>query len=244
MKEFKCKDLGHNCKEVLTAQTEERLVELASVHLRDVHGVTSMTPETVAKMKTYFINRAASDAADVVDRIFEKYNCDREPECTWRYITEAEMVLNAGAQARGHEHRGKIIKQSVTLPASSDRLFDMYLDPVIHGLIAGGPVKISPTAGSEFLAFNGMISGKTIAVVPKKHIVQLWRGKHWKPEDRDSVLVLTFLPAGLNGTIELTHLDVPESDFDNVNKGWLDYYWKPWRAYLEKELKKPEKRAA
>jgi len=243
MKQFNCKDLGHNCKEVLTAQTEEKLVELASIHLRDAHGVTSMTPESVAKMKNSFINRAISDAASVVDRIFEKYNCDREPECTWRYITEAEMVLG-GEQGREREYRGKIIKQSVTLPASSDRLFDMYLDPVIHGVIAGGHVKISPMAGSEFRAFDGRIYGRTIAVVPKKYIVQLWRGNHWKPEDRDSILVLTFVPDGKNGKIELTHLDVPEGDFDNVNKGWLDSYWKPWRAYLEKELKKPEKRAA
>ena len=242
MKQFNCKDLGHNCEEVLTAQTEERLVELASIHLRDVHGVSSLTPEAVAKMKNNFINRATSDAAYVVDRIFEKYNCDGEPECTWRYIVEAEMVMNSGKQAL--ERSGKIIKQSVTLPASPDRLFDMYLDPAIHGAIAGGKVNISSTSGSEFRAFDGMISGKTIAVVPKKHIVQLWRGKQWKPEDRDSLLILTFLPDGLNGKIELTHLDVPESDFDNVNKGWLDYYWKPWKAYLEKELKKPEKRAA
>jgi predicted small metal-binding protein len=244
MKQFNCKDLGHNCEVVLTAPTEERLVELTSIHLRDAHGVSSLTPEAVAKMKNSFINRAASDAAYVVDRIFEKYNCDREPECTWRYIVEAEMVLNSGKQTRERERSGKIIKQSITLPASPDRLFDMYLDPVIHGAIAGGKVKISPMAGSEFRAFDGMISGKTIAVVPKKRIVQLWRGKQWKPEDRDSLLVLTFLPDGVNGKIELTHLDVPESDFDDVNKGWLDYYWKPWRAYLEKELTKPEKRAA
>jgi activator of HSP90 ATPase len=139
----------------------------------------------------------------------------------------------------------KLIHHSVTLPAPADRLFDMYLDPVIHGEFTGGPVTISPTVGTTFRAFDGMILGKTIAVVPKKHIVQLWRGSHWNPEDRDSILVLTFLPDGENGKIELTHLDVPESDFDNVNKGWLDYYWKPWRAYLEKELnKKTEKRAA
>lgn len=138
----------------------------------------------------------------------------------------------------------KIIQQSVVLPATAERLFDMYLDPVIHGAIAGGTVIISPREGSEFRAFDGMITGSTIAVVPKRHIVQLWRGSQWKPGDRDSVLVLTFLPDGANGKIELTHLYVPESDFDNVNKGWMDYYWEPWRAYLEKELKKPEKRAA
>jgi activator of HSP90 ATPase len=88
-----------------------------------------------------------------------------------------------------------------------------------------------------------VISGKTIAVVPKKYIVQLWRGSKWKPEDRDSILVLSFLPKGEFGTIELTQLNVPESDFDNVNKGWQDYYCKPWRDYLKKE-QKPEKRAA
>ena len=105
MKQFNCKDLGHNCKEVLTAQTEEKLVELASIHLRDAHGVTSMTPESVAKMKNSFINRATSDAAYVVDRIFEKYNCSGEPECTWRYIEEAEMILKGGTRVRRHELR-------------------------------------------------------------------------------------------------------------------------------------------
>ncbi len=138
----------------------------------------------------------------------------------------------------------KIIQQSVVLPAPAGVLFDMYLDPVAHGAIAGGPVVISAAAGSEFRAFDGMVTGRTIAVVPKSHIVQLWRGKHWMPEDRDSILVLTFLPEGENGRIELTHLNVAESDFDNVNKGWMDYYWKPWRAYLEKRLTKPEKKAA
>ncbi len=138
----------------------------------------------------------------------------------------------------------RIIQQSVVLPAAADRLFDMYLDPVAHGAIAGGPVTISSTVGSEFRAFDGMVYGRTIAVVPKKHIVQLWRGKDWKPEDHDSILVLSFLPDGENGKIELTHLNVPESDFDDVNRGWMEYYWKRWKAYIEKGRKTPEKKAA
>jgi activator of HSP90 ATPase len=162
----------------------------------------------------------------------------------------AKGPQGSGAPGEGEEESGmkkktkKIIHHRVALPAAGERLFDMYLDPVIHGAIIGGAVTISPKEGSEFRAFDGGILGRTIAVVPKKHIVQLWRGSEWKPEDPDSILVLTFLPDGANGKIELTHLDVPEYDFDDVNKGWLDSYWKPWRAYLEKELKKPEKRAA
>jgi len=32
-------------------------------------------------------------------------------------------------------------------------------------------------------------------------------------------------------------VNVAEGDFDDVNKGWLKYYWKPWREYLKKEKK-------
>lgn len=138
----------------------------------------------------------------------------------------------------------KVIHHSVILEAQANRLFDMYMDPAIHGAITGGPVIVSPAIGSKFSAFDGMISGRTLSVVPKKHIIQLWRANHWKAEDRDSILVLTFVHEGENGKIELTHLDVPEYDFDNVNKGWLEYYWKPWREYLEMSFHKREQRAA
>ncbi len=138
----------------------------------------------------------------------------------------------------------KIIQQSVVLPAAAERLFDMYLDPAIHGSIIGGAVTIGHGAGSEFRAFDGMVTGRTIAVVPRKLIVQFWRGKDWKPEDRDSILVLSFLPEGGNGRIELTHLHVPEYDFDDVSRRWVEYYWQPWREYLEKEMTKLKQRAA
>jgi len=93
MKQFNCNDLGHNCSTVLTARTEELLVDEVALHLRDAHNVSTIAPEIVAKIKKHIINRSASDAANVVDRIFEKYNCNSEPECTWRYIEEAEMIL-------------------------------------------------------------------------------------------------------------------------------------------------------
>ena len=63
------------------------------MHLRDAHNVSTITPETVAKIRNIIFNGTASDAARVVDQIFEKYNCNGEPECSWRYIEEAEMIL-------------------------------------------------------------------------------------------------------------------------------------------------------
>lgn len=93
MKEFPCSSVMPNCSEVLKAQTEELLAELVALHLRDDHGMLAVPPEKIAQIKKLFISPASADSAFVVDRIFEKYNCDSDPECTWRYIVQAETIL-------------------------------------------------------------------------------------------------------------------------------------------------------
>jgi activator of HSP90 ATPase len=138
----------------------------------------------------------------------------------------------------------KTIKQTVTLRAPAEKLFEMYLSPKKHGAITGGPVSVSSKEGSKFRAFDGMISGKMLLVVPKYMIVQSWRGSHWKKEDIDSILVLTFRPAGHSGRIELVHVNVADSDYAGVKKGWEKYYWKRWRKYLLGESKKLAKGAS
>ncbi len=96
---------GENCTVVLTARTEERLVELASLHLHEVHGTTSLSQEKVADIRKHFASRPTADVARVVDRIFEKYNCNGEPECSWRYTAEAEIILNGGKRAHTRSSR-------------------------------------------------------------------------------------------------------------------------------------------
>ena len=128
----------------------------------------------------------------------------------------------------------KTIQQSVTLPASAESLYDMYLDPKIHGAFTGSPVIIDSKPGAEFRAFGDMLSGRVLYTVPKRLIVQSWRAKHWNPEDLDSILVLTFWPEGNSGRIELVHVNVADHDFQGVNEGWGKYYWTPWREYLKK----------
>ncbi len=126
-----------------------------------------------------------------------------------------------------------VIRQSVVLPASAEALFDMYLDPVVHAAITGNPVQIGRETGAEFLAFNGALSGTILATVRPKLIVQSWRSTSFKGDDPDSTLILSFSAEGNDGRIDLVHLDVPDHDFEGVNKGWEKYYWTPWRNYLE-----------
>jgi activator of HSP90 ATPase len=106
----------------------------------------------------------------------------------------------------------RTIRQSVLLEAAPDALFDTYLDRRGHQAVTGGKVSISARPGSRFSAFDDMITGRTLEVLPKRLIVQRWRCGGWQADDPDSTLVLAFSP-GRAGTGR--------------------YYWRPWRAYLK-----------
>ena len=127
----------------------------------------------------------------------------------------------------------KNIVLAASLPASAERLFDMYLDSEAHQAFTGAPVTIEPRAGTPFRAFDGMLSGTMLHVVPGRLIVQSWRSANWARDVVDSILVLSFVPQAEGGRIELVHAGVPDDDFAGVSHGWEKYYWTPWRAHLE-----------
>lgn len=125
------------------------------------------------------------------------------------------------------------IHQSVVLPASPKQLFDTYLDSKGHEGFTGAPAKIEAKAGGEFRAFDGMLHGKIVQLVPSRLIVQSWRSVSFKDGDSDSTLILCFTPEGDETRIDLVHLDVPDHDREGVKEGWVGHYWNPWRDHLE-----------
>ena len=58
-----------------------------------------------------------------------------------------------------------VIRQSVILSASAEKLFEMYLSPSIHQAITGAPVEIGDKRGSEFKAFDGALTGTILEVI-------------------------------------------------------------------------------
>jgi activator of HSP90 ATPase len=127
----------------------------------------------------------------------------------------------------------KNIILAAALPASPERLFDMYLDAATHAAFTGLPVTIEPRPSGAFRAFEGAIWGTILHVEPKRQIVQTWRSVNFAPGSIDSVLTLSFWPDGDGGRIELVQVNVCDSDFAGVSHGWEKHYWTPWRAYLE-----------
>ena len=128
----------------------------------------------------------------------------------------------------------RTIQLAASLPAPPERLYDMYLDPAEHAAFTGSPVTIAAEPGATFRAFDGALTGTILQVVPKRLIVQAWRSPVWAEADLDSTLILTFLPEGDGGRIELVHVNVVDADFAGVSQGWEKFYWTRWRARLER----------
>ena len=126
----------------------------------------------------------------------------------------------------------RTVTLAVELPASPSRLYRMYLDPREHAAFTGAPVKIAARTGAAFVAFGGALSGTILQVIPNRLIVQSWRSTQFAKRDIDSTLVLSFWSTRGAGRIEITHVNVADSDFAGVSEGWSKYYWIPWRAYL------------
>jgi activator of HSP90 ATPase len=128
----------------------------------------------------------------------------------------------------------KTVRQSVTLAASPERLYAMYLDPKAHAAFTGMPVKVSAKPGAAFSAFGGAIWGTTLATIPGRLIVQSWRSTNFAKKDPDSILILAFSPTEKGGRIDLVHVNVSDKDAEGVRKGWKTFYWAPWKKHLAK----------
>lgn len=128
----------------------------------------------------------------------------------------------------------KTIQQTVKFGVPPERLYDIYMDSKKHGAAVNSRASVGRKVGSRFSAFGGMLRGRILARVPGRMIVQTWRGSNWKKTEGDSILILTFSKARGGGRIHLVHANLPDAHAARINRGWVKYYWKPWRAYLKR----------
>jgi activator of HSP90 ATPase len=128
----------------------------------------------------------------------------------------------------------RTLQQKATFRASPDTLFDLYLDTRLHTLATGARAAMSRKVGGRFMAHAGHLRGRNLAIVPKRLVVQTWRGSNWKKQDLDSILVLVFSKAGRGGQVTMIHANVPDANAASIERGWHQYYWRAWKAYLRR----------
>jgi len=136
-----------------------------------------------------------------------------------------ETPGTAANQARTSLH------QEVELMATAQRIYGVLLDSKQFAAFTGLAATIDPSEGGAFLMFGGLIAGRNIELVPGQRIVQAWRPTHWDPGVYS--IVKFELKSGQSGTtVILDHTGFPEGDFDGLDSGWPERYWKPLGKFL------------
>jgi activator of HSP90 ATPase len=118
------------------------------------------------------------------------------------------------------------------LPASPDDVYRAWLSSEEHGAMTGGSATIDPKVGGAFSAWDGYITGRTLALEPGRRIVQSWRTSEFADSDPDSEIEVLLAPVEGGTKLTLRHRNVPEDQPDYEHKGWQENYFDPMKEYF------------
>lgn len=123
---------------------------------------------------------------------------------------------------------------SDVLPASPQAIYEAWMSSEGHTGMTGAEATIDPRPGGAFEAWDGYITGKTVALDPGRRIVQTWRTSEFAGSDPDSEIEV-LLKAVEGGTkLTLHHRNVPDGQFGYERGGWQESYFDPMRDYFSR----------
>jgi len=127
----------------------------------------------------------------------------------------------------------KTIRQSVTFRATPHQVYEALMDPRKHARFTGDAARISRRVGGKIMAYGGYITGTNVELAPDEKIVQTWHAADW-PEGHESKVTFSFKPVEGGTRLAFTHSGVPDEHYDSIKAGWIENYWTPMRAMLDK----------
>lgn len=111
---------------------------------------------------------------------------------------------------------------------------EVYLaltNPSIIQLWTGEVAKMSTEEGSEFSLWNESIIGKNLSFEKNKMIVQQW----YFDQEEPSIVTIKLHPDKKGTSVELKHTNIPEEEYDNIERGWNEYYFGSLEEFYEEE---------
>lgn len=127
----------------------------------------------------------------------------------------------------------KAIRQSVTIKATPQAVYEALMDSRKHARFTGGTASISRKVGGKFSVFDGYAEGINLKLVSGKKIVQTWRANDWpKNQYSKATFALTKVKSGTRLTF--TQTGVPDQQYTAVKQGWIDFYWTPLKQMSER----------
>lgn len=131
--------------------------------------------------------------------------------------------------------RTKTIKQTQLIPSKPKEVYDAFINAKKHSAFTGSKATCDPRVGGKFTAWDGYISGKNLKLDEGKRIVQEWKTTEWPDKYLPSTVEFSFQKKKGGTELTMVHSKVPAQQADSYRQGWIDYYWKPLKAYFEKK---------
>ena len=116
----------------------------------------------------------------------------------------------------------KDFKKYYIIPATPGDIFLALTNPATIQLWSGEPAEMSTEPGSEFSLWEGNICGKNLAFERDKKIMQEW---YFGDQEEASIVTIKLHPHKQGTSVELTHTNIPNEEYDNMVDGWNHNYF-------------------
>ena len=118
------------------------------------------------------------------------------------------------------------IHQQAMIPASPEQVYAVLADADALSGLSGLSGKAGRSAGEEFSAFDGNVTGRQIELVPGTRIVQAWRFPRFQ-EGVYTIVHFTLTAAEEGTLLTLDQYGEPEDWHDHIATNWPTFYLTP-----------------
>ncbi len=130
----------------------------------------------------------------------------------------------------------KTITQIIHFDASPSQVYEALIDPQQHATFTGAKAVIFPKVDGRFEVYGGYAAGTFTKLEPGAVIESTWKelAPEW-PAGHYSRVKYELEADGAGTKLRFTQTSVPNDRYDEIARGWQDYYWSPLARYLANE---------
>ena len=124
----------------------------------------------------------------------------------------------------------KNLRKTVHIKVPRQEVYNAITNPLTLELWTGHEAWIEARPGSEFFMFGGDITGWVKIIEPPSLIEQIW---DFGDQKEESIVRIELFEEPNQTRLELSHTNIPDEAFENIEQGWKKYYLAALKSYLE-----------
>ncbi len=109
-------------------------------------------------------------------------------------------------------------------------VYNALTNPFAIELWSGYSAQMKMEKGAEFSMWDGDICGKIVDFIPNQKIIQEW---FFGEQEEASLVEIKLFQQKIDTYVHLRHTNIPDEDFEDIQEGWVDFYWGCIKRFFE-----------